>query len=72
MSDFILGKKVEPPKPVEPEWKAVEGKKYLYVNAKGQKRYAPPVPDTPMHPTPWDAWRDYMKQHGILPEQPNG
>jgi hypothetical protein len=47
-----------------PEWRAVPGKPHHYVNAKGQKRYAPPVPDCPMHPTPWDIWREYLRKQG--------
>jgi hypothetical protein len=60
--DVGIGKKVDTQTAPEPEWKAVPGEKYRYVNAKGQRKYAPPVPDCPQHVTPWDIWREYMRK----------
>ena len=48
-----LGKKVEPRPVIKPDWKSVPGKQYHYINAKGERKYAPPVPDAPMHPDTW-------------------
>jgi hypothetical protein len=63
--DLGIGKKVEPETAPELEWKAIPGKQYHYINSKGQKAYCPPVPDGPMHPSPWDIWREYLKANGI-------
>jgi hypothetical protein len=70
--DLGIGRKVEPETAPGPEWKAVPGKPHHYEhtsqrNADGTpvKRYAPPVPDCPMHPNPWDVWREYLRRNGI-------
>jgi hypothetical protein len=65
--DLGIGQKVDTETAPEPEWKAIPGKPHYYVNAKGHKRYAPPVPDCPMHPSPWDAFAEAMKKAGIEP-----
>lgn len=42
-----LGKPIRPEQP-QTEWKPVPGKPHMYVNAKGQLKYAPPLQPLPV------------------------
>jgi len=68
--DLGLGKKVEPRPIITPDWRAIPGRPHHYEhtsqkNANGTpaRKYAPPVPDTPMRP---DPALDWYRTHGVI------
>lgn len=71
VESFGLGKKVETPKETETVTRRVDGKQHHY-ETDGKRSYCPPVPDGPMHPSPWDMWRQYMQAQGITVSPEDG